>query len=153
MNRNLRMILFLLALSTFVSGLEPGKNTPSDSPPRLDHILLEVTNMQASITFYQDMLYLKPKSRSKTFCTMSAGNIDIYLSTVPWGWKKPQGKGERLGLGMYPHFVFDNVLEVVARIKKAGYPIVQEPKEYDWGTEAFVADPDGYTWALVHLNK
>jgi len=50
---------------------------------------------------------------------------------------------------MYPHFKVNNVSDVVERARKAGYAIVQEPKHYLWGTEAFVADPDGYIWALI----
>jgi hypothetical protein len=33
------------------------------------------------------------------------------------------------------------------------YRIVRDPRRYGWGTEAFVADPDGYTWALISLSK
>jgi hypothetical protein len=72
---------------------------------------------------------------------------------VPWGWKAPRAKGERLGLGMYPHLEVASVQDTVARIKQAGHRIVQEPKACDWGTEAFVADPDGYTWAVVRLSR
>jgi uncharacterized glyoxalase superfamily protein PhnB len=44
----------------------------------------------------------------------------------------------------------DDVEALVARLKAAGCTIVQEPKRHTFGTEAFVADPDGYVWALVH---
>jgi hypothetical protein len=30
---------------------------------------------------------------------------------------------------------------------------VQEPCKYNWGTEAFLADPNGYVWALVNSPK
>ena len=123
------------------------------SPPRVDHILLEVSNMQASLAFYNDLMGFKPKSLADHFSTLQGANVDIYLSTYPWDWKPPQGKDERLGLGMYPHFEVANVHETVARAKGAGHKIAQEPREYDWGTEAFVSDPDGYTWALVNLKK
>ena len=123
------------------------------SPPRVDHILLEVSNMQASLAFYHDLLGFEPKSLADHFSTLQGANVDIYLSTYPWDWKPPQGKDERLGLGMYPHFEVANVHETVARAKGAGHKIAQEPREYDWGTEAFISDPDGYTWALVNLKK
>jgi catechol 2,3-dioxygenase-like lactoylglutathione lyase family enzyme len=123
------------------------------APPRVDHILLEVSNMQASLAFYHDLLGFRPKSLADHFSTLQGANVDIYLSTHPWDWKPPQGKDERLGLGMYPHFEVASVHETVVRAQGAGYKIAQEPREYDWGTEAFVSDPDGYTWALVNLKK
>jgi predicted lactoylglutathione lyase len=42
---------------------------------------------------------------------------------------------------------------MVEKARKAGYRIVQEPRKYDFGTEAFIADPDGYTWAFVSPPK
>jgi uncharacterized glyoxalase superfamily protein PhnB len=39
------------------------------------------------------------------------------------------------------------------KARQAGYQIVQEPKKYDFGTEAFIADPDGCTWAFVSPPK
>jgi uncharacterized glyoxalase superfamily protein PhnB len=51
---------------------------------------------------------------------------------------------------MYPHWEMADVEALVARLKAAGYRIVQEPEQHSFGTEAFVADPDGYVWALIH---
>ncbi len=122
-------------------------------PPGIHHILLEVSHMRASLKFYRDVMGLRPKSIGDSFSILEAANVGIYLSTSPWGWKAPRGKNERLGLGMYPHLEVADVQKTVDRIKAAGYRIVQEPKKYGWGTEAFVADPDGYTWALISLRK
>ncbi len=160
--RSVPLIAICLALGTALGWLVFGGQclrsnvqaaaTVSD-PPRVHHILLEVANMEASIAFYRDMMGFRPKSLTDNFSTLGGANVDIYLSTSPWDWKAPRAKDERLGLGMYPHFEVPGVQEYVARLKKAGYKIVQEPREYGWGTEAFVADPDGYTWALVSLPK
>jgi len=54
---------------------------------------------------------------------------------------------------MYPHVEVEKVKDAVDRFRKAGYTIVQEPRDYYWGTEAFVADPDGYTWSLISLPR
>ncbi|MGO9569598.1 MAG: hypothetical protein ACLP5H_18870, partial [Desulfomonilaceae bacterium] len=42
--------------------------------------------------------------------------------------------------------------DAMAGMKKACYNIVQEPREYRWRIEAFVADPGGYAWNLITLK-
>jgi uncharacterized glyoxalase superfamily protein PhnB len=54
---------------------------------------------------------------------------------------------------MYPHFEVVDAPVMVEKARKAGYRIVQEPRKYDFGTEAFIADPDGYIWAFVSPPK
>ncbi len=122
-------------------------------PPRVDHILFNVSGMQASIAFYRDMIGLRVKSLGSRFSVLEAGNLGFYLSTSRRSWEQQQGKDAHLGLGMYPHFEVENVQGFVDQLKKAGYKIVQEAQVHDWGTEAFVADPDGYTWALFSWRK
>src|SRR6266700_8228227 len=123
------------------------------SPPKIDHILLEVADLQKSIAFYQDLLGLEIKSQSKNFAMLQSGNVGVFLSTSHWDWDKTHPTNARPGWGMYPHFAVADVPATVERARKAGYKIVQEPRKYDWGTEAFVTDPDGYVWALVTSSK
>jgi uncharacterized glyoxalase superfamily protein PhnB len=54
---------------------------------------------------------------------------------------------------MYPHLEVVDAAAIVDRARQAGYRIVQEPRKYGWGTEAFIADPDGYIWAFVSPTK
>lgn len=118
-------------------------------PPKIDHILLEVSNLKASIAFYRDFLGLRLKSQSDWFVMLESGNVGVFLRNSRWDWEKPRQNGEQLGLGMYPHFEVSDAAAMVEKARRAGYRVVQEPRKYDFGTEAFVADPDGYTWALV----
>ncbi|MGO9569898.1 MAG: hypothetical protein ACLP5H_20395, partial [Desulfomonilaceae bacterium] len=53
---------------------------------------------------------------------------------------------------MYPYFEIANGPDAMAGMKKACYNIVQEPREYRWRIEAFVADPGGYAWNLITLK-
>jgi catechol 2,3-dioxygenase-like lactoylglutathione lyase family enzyme len=128
-------------------------NPAPSAPPKIDHILLEVSDLNASISFYRDFLGLRLNSQSLDFVTLESGNIGIFLWSARWDWEKPRSNGERQGLGMYPHFSVSDAAAVVDRARRAGYHIVQEPRKYDWGTEAFIADPDGYTWAFVSPPK
>jgi lactoylglutathione lyase len=119
------------------------------SPPNVDHILVKVSNMRASLAFYRDLLGLRVKSDGGDFVTLEAGNTGVFLWSKRWDWEGPRTTGAQLGLGMYPHFKVADAVAVVERARRAGYKIVQQPKRYLWGTEAFIADPDGYIWAIV----
>jgi uncharacterized glyoxalase superfamily protein PhnB len=54
---------------------------------------------------------------------------------------------------MYLHVEVSYANETIAKLQKAGYSIIQEPRGNEWGTEAFVADPDGYAWALISWRR
>jgi lactoylglutathione lyase len=140
---------FLNPASVFGADTE----SPVDTAPKVDHILLEVSNLDASIAFYRDILGLRLKSRSHDFVMLESNNVGIFLWSARWDWEKPRSNGERQGLGMYPHFSVNDAATVVERAREAGYRIIQEPRKYNWGTEAFIADPDGYTWAFVSPPK
>ena len=118
-------------------------------PPKIDHILLEVADLKKAIAFYHDFLGLEIKSQSRDFAMLQSGNVGVFLSTGHWDWDDKRPANARPGWGMYPHFEVADSAATVERARKAGYRIAQEPRKYSWGTEAFVADPDGYSWALV----
>src|SRR5271166_1131084 len=135
-----------------VFGEEPeSQQTPAT--PKIDHILLEVSNLTASIAFYRDFVGLRLKSQSDWFVMLESNKVGVFLRNSRWDWEKPHSNGEQLGLGMYPHFEVSDATAMVEKARKAGYRIVQEPRKYDFGTEAFIADPDGYTWAFVSPPK
>jgi catechol 2,3-dioxygenase-like lactoylglutathione lyase family enzyme len=121
--------------------------------PGLHHILIEVSDIKKSLIFYRDCLGLVLTSQTETFVTLESENSGIYLSQNRWNWEKVRAKGERNGLGMYPHFNVPDIAIAIGRFKTAGYVIVQKPIAYDWGSEAFVQDPDGYIIALVTMAK
>jgi len=135
------------------SGFGADTESPVDTAPKVDHILLEVSNLDASIAFYRDFLGLHLRSRSQDFVMLESDNVGIFLWSARWDWEKSRSNGERQGLGMYPHFSVNDAATVVERARQGGYRIVREPRRYDWGTEAFIADPDGYTWAFVSPPK
>jgi catechol 2,3-dioxygenase-like lactoylglutathione lyase family enzyme len=145
--------LLLAALFACVSGSRAEEIVSQPPTPSVHHILLEVSDLKASIAFYRDLMDLHLKSQSGDFVTLEAANVGVYLWSKRWEWEAPRASAERQGLGMYPHFEVAEVAAMVSRALKAGYRIVQEPRTYEWGTEAFIADPDGYIWALVSLPK
>lgn len=153
--RFLRCVILCLAGYTAYIFLDPvpvfgaDAEAPADTAPKVDHILLEVSNLDASIAFYHDILGLRLKSRSHDFVMLQSDNVGIFLWSGRWDWEKPRSNDERQGLGIYPHFSVGDAATVVERARQAGYRIIQEPRKHNWGTEAFIADPDGYALALV----
>src|SRR5260221_938679 len=121
--------IFLNPASVFGADTE----SPVDTTPKIDHILLAVSNLDASIAFYRDILGLRLKSRSADFVMLESGNVGIYLWSARWDWEQPRSNGERQGLGMYPHFSVGDASAVVEKARKAGYRIIQEPRIYNWG--------------------
>ncbi len=121
--------------------------------PTLDHILVEVSDMGKSLVFYRDCLGLTLTSQSHDFAVLTSSNAGISLWQNHWGWEIAHASQKCRGLGIYPHFEVNDPAAMVERFRKAGFVIVQEPRIYDWGTEAFVRDPDGYTIALLKLTR
>ena len=142
-----------LRLAMCVAGLLIALVASAQELPKIDHILLEVGDLKKSIAFYHDLLGLEIKSQSKDFAMLQSGNVGVFLSTTHWDWDEKRPTNSRPGWGMYPHFAVVDVAATIERAREAGYRIAQEPRKYDWGTEAFVADPDGYVWALVNSPK
>ena len=126
--------------------------SPVSTPLKVDHILLEVSTNR-----FDCILPGFPRTSSQIseqrFVMLESDNVGVFLWSARWDWEKPRANGEREGLGMYPHFEVSDAAAIVDRARQAGYRIVQEPRKYDWGTEAFIADHDGYTWAFVSPRK
>src|SRR5207249_8135952 len=72
------------------------------SPPKIDHILLEVADLKKSIAFYHDFLGLEIRSQSKNFAMLESANVGVFLSTTHWDWDEKRPSNARPGWGMYP---------------------------------------------------
>jgi catechol 2,3-dioxygenase-like lactoylglutathione lyase family enzyme len=141
-----RPVAGCLAFALTMTAAQPGP-TPS-ARPQVHHILLEVTDLGRAIAFYRDQFGFRESHRHDDFAMLEGGNLALALWQSHFPWEKPR-PSERGSSGMYPHLALPDVRAKVQQLRTAGARIVQEPKTYDWGTEAFVADPDGYVWALI----
>jgi lactoylglutathione lyase len=145
-----KLFLIMSGLALLLVGCAGNTKVPVGNLPAVDHILLEISDMNTSITFYRDLLGLSVKSNDGHFAMLQAENMRVALWDKRWDWEAPKTKDQPPGLGMYPHLKVLDVKETVKHARKAGYKIIQEPRSYYWGTEGFIADPDGYIWALVN---
>jgi catechol 2,3-dioxygenase-like lactoylglutathione lyase family enzyme len=90
-----------------------GEDTKSQAAavPKIDHILLEVSNLNASIAFYRDFLGLRLKSQSDWFVMLESNNVGVFLRNSRWRWEKPRasltglfdrGGGAHLEMRIHP---------------------------------------------------
>jgi catechol 2,3-dioxygenase-like lactoylglutathione lyase family enzyme len=120
--------------------------------PRVHHILFEVSQLDASIVFYRDRFGLKLIRRMDDFAVLEAENVGVYLWQSRWSFEGARRPGERDGLGVYPHLEVSDVRRKLDQLRSVGVRVVRDAKTEAFGTEAFVADPDGYVWALVSVE-
>lgn len=119
------------------------------SPPPVHHLLLEVRDLDRSLAFYRDRLGFTVTRRTRDFAMLETGSVGVYLWEDRWAWSpKPPLAGREPG-GMYPHLTLPDVRGTVTNLRAAGDRIVADPRDFAHGTEAFVADPDGFVWALL----
>jgi len=74
-----------------------GVSAEDQSPPKVDHILLEVADLKKSLAFYHDFLGLQIKSQRKNFVVLESGNVDVFLSTTHWSWDEKRPTAARPG--------------------------------------------------------
>lgn len=115
--------LYIAFAPSTVFGEQPTSET--SSPPKIDHILLEVSDLNASIAFYRDFVGLRLKSKSDWFVMLESGNVGVFLRNSRWDWEKQRANGDQPNSGMYPHFEVADAAAMVEKARKAGYRIVQ----------------------------
>ncbi len=146
-------LLSLLALGACYRAVLPAGPVDAGPPPSMHHLLFEVRNLEASLVFYQHELGLRLLSKHGDFAMLKARNMGVYLWQGHQAWEAPLKAGEPRGRGLYPRLDLQDVGGAVEQLGLGGVRIVQPARSYDWGDEAFVADPDGYVWALVHMRE
>ena len=82
-----------------VLSLAHAASAEEHSPPKIDHILLEVVDLKKSIAFYHDLLGLEIKSQSKHFVMLQSGTVGVFLSNTHWDWDEKRPTSARPGWG------------------------------------------------------
>lgn len=111
---------------------------------RINTIVYFVTDWDASIDFYRDVLGLKP------------------LMIVPRVWAQFEAPGGgRIALQLQPpgaaepnHVSIDvgDLRDFVDRLKSRGVKVVEPVVKQDFGDSALIADPSGNVIALIDLS-
>ena len=108
---------------------------------------LTVDDIERSIRFYTEVLgfYLSERFTEKGALlgvNLKAGVCELGLSQDDWA----KGRSRQKGVGMRIWCkTAQNVDEMAARIKAAGWQLVEEPIDQSWGVRSLsIEDPDGY---------
>ena len=105
-----------------------------------------VDDLGKSIAFYEALGFIVSQRWDDNGvllgATMQAGDLEIGLNQDDWkkGRDRQKGLGTRLNIE-----TLQNIDEIAARVKSAGYKIDVEPFDTQWKTRQFeLTDPSGY---------
>ncbi|GCF10141.1 VOC family protein [Dictyobacter arantiisoli] len=107
-----------------------------------DFIGLQVRNLEASRTFYVELLGLEPTPQSPPHA------IVFRTQPIPFAIREPVvnlDEVSHLGWGVVLWLQCDHADELCASLEGHGVPIVQRPFDGPFGRTFSFVDPDGYT--------
>jgi lactoylglutathione lyase len=119
------------------------------------HTRFRVSNMEASLRFYTEVLGLKiierktsPRGSELAFLEALGTGSEIELCAFP-----ASGNVEVPEDLVHLAFQVENLEECMARLEQAGAPITEGPIETGDGTRfIFTEDPDRYEIELMHMK-
>jgi uncharacterized glyoxalase superfamily protein PhnB len=108
---------------------------------------LTVGDIDLSVRFYRDALGFTVEDEWRengkvVGYMLKAGNVEIGIGQDDWAKGRDRLKG--VGSRLYCETTQD-VDALAARVRAAGYRLVEPPKDHSWGSRSFaVDDPDGF---------
>ena len=109
---------------------------------------LLVNNLESSLEFYTSILGFRIDFRYEDFYAgISKGACSIHLkkASSSTGEREFRRSNEHLDLT----FVVDDLSEMYRIVNQVGVEITQRLREMDYGSEFYLADPDGYILAFM----
>ncbi len=111
-------------------------------------VILLVSNMEKSIKFYNEIIELPIKTRSKDWTEFF--NNDTVLALHP----APKKKGIlKTGSGTLVGFEVTDLGSTVKKLKEKRVKFFKRPKEEPFGRHAIVRDPDGHLISLAEIKE
>ena len=115
-----------------------------------------VSDLQKSITWYQDVLGCVVKERWESDgklmgVELAAGDVTVMLSQDDWKKGRDRAKGEGFRLFCDTSQDVDRLAD---QIKARGGTLAEEPKDQEWGARTLgVEDPDGFKITIAKIKR
>jgi len=115
---------------------------------KMRYLILYVTNLETSLTFYTETFGLNIRGNHGTYVELDTGQTilamiqrDNVQELTGLTYKNPQEPSQTFEIG----FVTDDVFATIEDLRSKDVKIIKEPITKPWGqTVAYVADPDGH---------
>lgn len=127
--------------------------------PKLDHIALEVSNLERAIEFYTGKMGFVLRSRStneeqrEEYCFLESEGITLELIT---DLKKSYSEKHKFQRPYCPHVCFatDNMEKTIKELRAKNIEIIRGPFEIeDEETWVYFSDPDGNVLEYIEWCK
>lgn len=110
---------------------------------KVSHVMLGVSDIERSVTFYRDKLGFALQNRFESFAFFDGGGITLALSGDIWNYAGKTAGAMQVVLDV------ENVKASYAALKDKGVEFVNEPRNVngrDWA--ANFRDPDGHLLSI-----
>ena len=112
-------------------------------------VILLVSNMEKSIKFYNEILELPIKTKSKDWTEFF--NKDTVLALHPAPKKKKNIL--KVGSGTLVGFEVSDLNSIIEKLKQKRVKFFKKPKEEPFGKHAIIQDPDGHLISIAEIKE
>ena len=112
-------------------------------------VILLVTNMEKSIKFYNEILELPIKTKSKDWTEFFNNDTVLALHPAP----KKKKSTLKVGSGTLVGFEVSDLNSTIEKLKQKRVKFFKKPKEEPFGKHAIVQDPDGHLISIAEIKE
>lgn len=112
-------------------------------------VILLVSDMRRSVTFYKNTLGLRLKSKSKDWIEFIQDGTVLALHPAH---SKMRPRSKKAKMGVLVAFKVGDMDEIYKTLKRKHVKFFKKPTDEAFGKHAIILDPDGYMISLAELK-